>query len=745
MINNSNANNDPYKSGPITPRHLRGLAVVYCRQSTPQQVRHHEGSAAAQRDLVDVALALGWPQNQILVVDEDQGLSGTSTAGRHGYLDLLMRMERDEVTLVLVQDLSRLSRKRSDINVFLETAEEKSVLVYASGALHDPASGDLAATLGLDIAGTFGSWDNRVRARRMREAKLAKARRGHAVSPAPVGYIRTSAGGWDKDPDRAVQQAIELAFDLYEKFGSLGKVVNDFRTHNLQFPRRRRGQLRWGPLDAALLHNVLRNRAYVGAYVFLRRQTKKRAHGGGVTVKFRPPHEQIEVLDHHEPYISRERWQRIQEMLAARRPRIRPLIGKGPGLLQGRLRCAACGRWMKTHYWGRNGVARTATYTCIRQNGWGQTTHKVIIPARYVEHAIVEHVLGALTAIDEDTAHSVIDRYHEEHATLEHAQRRRLLELDEDVDRLLRLLKSVPAELQPARNDLWAKYNEAVQHQLEVKTQLSRQTATSFSVTTADIGELIELTGNARGLWDAPQRTHAERKQLLEAVLEEILVHHADREGADLELVWKGGLRERVPVYRPRGLEAGVADRSREGKSARAIADELNTVGAVTASGQPITQELVAHKQGRRGLRLKDERGRARQIIWQGLLANVSRPDIRRQLEVAAPRLGPWTPQRLSDYIRDLRWRAPAGVDPLPPILPADEEQARVLAIIEMALRDGKTWTPIARLLNEAGHTPPRGKQFTGNQVRLLYLRSRRLKSLNLRALGSERRLPSDG
>src|SRR5207253_4028760 len=105
-----------------------------------------------------------------------------------------------------------------------------------------------------------------VRARRMREAKLAKARRGQAVSPPPIGYVRTSSGRWDKDQDRAVQQPIELAFDLYVKLGSLGKVVKYFRKHALQFPRRHRGQLRLGPLDAALLHCVLRNRAYCGDY-----------------------------------------------------------------------------------------------------------------------------------------------------------------------------------------------------------------------------------------------------------------------------------------------------------------------------------------------------------------------------------------------------------------------------------------------------------------------------------------------
>src|SRR5262249_48022554 len=145
--------------------------------------------------------------------------------------------------------------------------------------------------------------------------------------------------------------------------------------------------------------------------------------GTGVTVRRRPAHEWIEILDHHEFYVPRDVWQQVQDMLQARRPRIRPLIGKGPGLLQGRLRCT-CGRWLRTQYWGRDGVARTATYTCIRQNGWGDITHKVAIPARHIDHAVVEHVLMALTAIDEETARGVIEGNAQMQAALERAERR---------------------------------------------------------------------------------------------------------------------------------------------------------------------------------------------------------------------------------------------------------------------------------------------------------------------------------
>src|SRR5262249_15638244 len=151
----------------------------------------------------------------------------------------------------------------------------------------------------------------------------------------------------------------------------------------------------------------------------------------------------------------------------------------------------------------------------------------------------------------------------------------------EDVQRIRRLLLALPAEHQHARTDLMAQYDIAVAQHLALKSQLAVEHRSAPCVTSADIADLLQLTGDIRPLWDAPQRTNAERKQLLQTLISEIIVHHADRDRADLEIIWKGGLRERLTAYRARGVEAVVAAKTREGKSGRVIATELNAAGAV--------------------------------------------------------------------------------------------------------------------------------------------------------------------
>src|SRR5271166_1744883 len=70
------------RSAKIQDRHLARLAIVYVRQSSPQQVLEHRESRERQYGLADQAIALGWPKDRVLVIDDDQGQSGRSAADR---------------------------------------------------------------------------------------------------------------------------------------------------------------------------------------------------------------------------------------------------------------------------------------------------------------------------------------------------------------------------------------------------------------------------------------------------------------------------------------------------------------------------------------------------------------------------------------------------------------------------------------------------------------------------------------
>src|SRR3954467_12466748 len=107
-------------SSKIQPGHPDRLAVVYVRQSTPQQVAENRESTDRQYALAHRAVELGWPPDRVLVIDDDQGKSGTTAEGRPGFQRLLAEVGLDHVGLILGIEMSRLARSCRDRHQLLE-------------------------------------------------------------------------------------------------------------------------------------------------------------------------------------------------------------------------------------------------------------------------------------------------------------------------------------------------------------------------------------------------------------------------------------------------------------------------------------------------------------------------------------------------------------------------------------------------------------------------------------------------
>src|ERR1700688_1677268 len=95
----------------IQGQHLERWAIVYVRQSHPQQVQRHRESAQVQANLQQRAHEWGWPAERIRVLDGDQGCSGTTTDGRDDFAWLLSEIALGHVVLVLGFQINCLSRE----------------------------------------------------------------------------------------------------------------------------------------------------------------------------------------------------------------------------------------------------------------------------------------------------------------------------------------------------------------------------------------------------------------------------------------------------------------------------------------------------------------------------------------------------------------------------------------------------------------------------------------------------------
>jgi hypothetical protein len=109
----------------VSAAHLSRTALLYVRQSTIRQVLHNTESAVRQYDLRGRAIALGWADDQIRVIDIDQGQSGASAADREGFQQLVAEVSLGRAGIVLGLECSRLARNSADWHQLLELSRHQ--------------------------------------------------------------------------------------------------------------------------------------------------------------------------------------------------------------------------------------------------------------------------------------------------------------------------------------------------------------------------------------------------------------------------------------------------------------------------------------------------------------------------------------------------------------------------------------------------------------------------------------------
>ena len=263
---------------------MERTAIVYVRQSTPQQVADHQESTARQYALADRAVALGWPRPLVCVIDDDLGKSGQSIEGRPGFQRLLAEVALDRVGLVLGLEMSRLARSCKDWHQLLELCARFRVLLADADGVYDPT--EYADRLMLGLTGMMSEAELHVLKGRMHQGKLNKARRGELVVAVPVGYLKRPSGEVTFDPDEQVQAVVRLIFDQFDVRGTVHGVLRYLIAHDIRMPVRvqagpARGQLEWRPPSRETIRQVLRHPIYAGAYRYGHRPTDARRQRPG--------------------------------------------------------------------------------------------------------------------------------------------------------------------------------------------------------------------------------------------------------------------------------------------------------------------------------------------------------------------------------------------------------------------------------------------------------------------------------
>ncbi|MDP9133947.1 MAG: recombinase family protein, partial [Actinomycetota bacterium] len=390
----------------LSASHLRRAAFVYVRQSTQAQLERNVESTERQYALVERAIALGFAREQVVVIDEDLGISGSGLSERSGFARLAAEVALGHAGLVLGLEASRLARNNADWYRLLDLCGVTDTVIGDADGLYHPGSFNDRLLLGLK--GTMSEAELHVLRARLDGGIRNKAKRGELRRGLPVGLVWGEADGEVLlHPDEAIRGAITVIFERFAEFGSARQVWLWLRREAVQFPLQSTtlGEIRWVAPSYHQVHSVLTNPVYAGAYAFgkTRRERYVDEHGQPRKRIRRLAQADWEVLiwEHHPGFIDRETFKANQARIARNtRPRAHEpggAVREGAALLQGIAVCGRCGRKLKVHYQGRRGHQSPA-YHCpgsVLVEGRGQWCLRV--GGTQIDEAVADALVAALT------------------------------------------------------------------------------------------------------------------------------------------------------------------------------------------------------------------------------------------------------------------------------------------------------------------------------------------------------------
>jgi DNA invertase Pin-like site-specific DNA recombinase/predicted DNA-binding transcriptional regulator AlpA len=602
---------DPSK---IKPAHTQRAAYVYIRQSTPGQVEHNRESTARQYALADRACQLGWSKEQVVLIDEDLGLSGSGTDKRSGFARLTSEVALAHVGIVLGLEVSRLARNNADWYRLLELCGITDTLIGDNDGVYHPALFNDRLLLGLK--GTMSEAELHIIRARLDGGIRNKAARGELRRGLPVGFVWGEQDGEVLyHPDEAVTGAIRTVFERFAEFGSARRVWLWFRSEGLSFPLQTMpgglaSPIRWVVPTYTALHHILSNPVYAGAYTYGKTKYERYLdeHGAVRKRSRHLPMDQWSVLiqDHHPGFIDWATYQANQSRLDSNtRPRPHQTGGavrEGSALLQGLVTCGHCGRRLHVHYRGWNSAPG---YHCAGKDlVAGRGVYCLNVGGTVIEQAVANTFLDAITPAAIEAMRLSVEQLQSSHDASLSQWRLEVERTRYEAERAERRYRTVEPENRLVARGLETEWESRLRDLASAEMELRRREQQRPSTMSPEQLKAIERLGSdIRQVWNATTTTDRDRKELLRTLLEEVVLNLKRAEGrAHLTLRWRGGaitlLDIPVPRFKPMGPRTDEDTLSLLRRLATLYPDEviagiLNRQERKTATGERFTANQV--------------------------------------------------------------------------------------------------------------------------------------------------------
>lgn len=614
-------NSDPHQKVQIG--HLKRDAYLYVRQSTLRQVFENTESTKRQYALRQRAIALGWPEDRIIVIDNDLGQSGASSADREGFQRLVAEVGVGHAGIVLGLEVSRLARNSTDWHRLLEICAITDTLILDEDGVYDPAHFNDRLLLGLK--GTMSEAELHVLRARLQGGILSKARRGELEMRPPVGLVYNAGGAITLDPDQQVQHCLRWLFTTFRRTGSAMATARIARQEGLAFPRRcskgvHKGKLLWTGLDHSQVLRILHNPRYAGAFVYGRTHMRKTVDG--LSHMQRMPQDQWDTLisNAHAGYITWEEYEWNQRRLhesaqAIGSDRRRGPPREGPALLQGLVVCGRCGGRMTVRYHSRN-EHLCPEYVCQHEG----IEHAEPICQRVcgigIDQAIGELLIEAVNPMALEVTLAV---QHELQARMEEADRLRHKQVERaqyESDLAQRRYMRVDPDNRLVADSLEADWNQRLRSLAEAHEEYGRRHEQDRRILTDEQrATILALATDFPRLWRDPRTPDRERKRMIRLLLEDVTLNRDHQ--ITLQIRFKGGAHRTLNLPLPMSswqktvTPAEVVaqiDELLNHHTHLQIASILNERGIVSGAGKRFNPHMIARLQRSYGLKSRYDR-----------------------------------------------------------------------------------------------------------------------------------------
>jgi len=656
---------NPAVPAKIEAHHQDRSAVVYVRQSSPQQVLEHRESTALQYNLRRKAIEWGWSSERVLVIDEDQGHSGSTVAGRAGFQRLLAEVSLDHVGLILGIEMSRLARSCKDWHQLLELCAVFGTLLADLDGLYNPREYNDRLLLGLK--GTLSEAELHIIRQRMSQGRMNKAKRGELFNHAPIGYVRLSTGQMAIDPDEQIQDVVRLIFNQFEQLGSINAVLRYLVRHQIKLPVRphsgpNRRRLEWHRPNRQTLRNILHHPIYAGAYAWGRRAIDPRRKipgrpGTGRTV-VAPEKCAVLLKDRCPAYINWEQYQAHRRQMANNQVRgqNRGPARQGSALLGGLLVCGRCGcrmmvRYTRSQKQGETGSHRLHYFCARHAIDYGSKLCQSLA-GRVLDGFVAKQILTVLEPAALQLSLTAAEDIERQQKQLDQQWQHRLERAQYDAERAARQYHAVEPENRLVARELERQWEQKLLELHQLKEEYDRfRDEQPITLSGADRERIRTLSADIARLWHSHQTTSVDRKTIVRHLIKQVVITApSGTQYMDVTIHWAGGFSSHHTLVRPvarydqldnykRLMEYILELRAQKQTSAQ-IADRLNLEGyrppkrRETFNGAMVRQLLA---------RLMRSGKRSRAIESYALAENewwIS--DLARHLQIPRPTLYNW-------------------------------------------------------------------------------------------------------